>query len=269
MSCGLMTLTLAGTNELQKMVAEHRVVIGQGDKQFTAEKAEYTGTNSLLELTESPTWRAGAREGKGDWIRVNLAREEMLVHGNAFMKLPATELRQSAVAGQGAPKRSEPKVSSTSEFAKVYSQQYFLTPASALFQGNVRIEHPQMKWACEEITMLSPSELGKDGRMIIAEPAVVFDLADDQGWNLHGTGKKVVYTHRITATLTNDIMELTGNPATLDATRGSTNILGRNNVIIMDLASYKFMAPGKYKFWGTAPDISIPTIRSPKARLTK
>ncbi len=97
--------------------------------------------------------------------------------------------------------------------------------------------------------MLSPPELGKDGRIIIAEPGVVFDLTDDQGQNFHGIGDKVVYTHRITATLTNDIVELTGNPATLEA----TNLVGRNNVIILDLASHKFLVPGKYKLWGTAP----------------
>ena len=103
MSCGLMTLTLAGTNELQKMLAEHQVVIAQQDRQFTAEKAEYTGTNGVLDLTGNPAWRAGLREGKGDRMRVNLAREEMLVSGNAVMKLPAAELGQSAFTALGKP----------------------------------------------------------------------------------------------------------------------------------------------------------------------
>ena len=91
MTCSLMTLTLAGTNELQKMVAEHQVVIRQEDKQFTAERAEYTGTNGVLDLTGNPAWKAGLREGKGDLVRVNLAHEEMLVSGNAVMKLPSAE----------------------------------------------------------------------------------------------------------------------------------------------------------------------------------
>ena len=180
MTCGLMTLTFSGTNELQKMVAEHQVVIAQEDRQFTAEKAEYTGTNGLLDLTGNPAWRAGLREGKGDLVRVNLAREEMLVSGNAFMKLPAAELGQSAFTALGKPKPGESKAT-TNEFAEIYSQEYFLTPESALFRGGVRIEHPQMKWTCEEITMLSPPELGKAGRMLIAEPAVVFDVSGRPG----------------------------------------------------------------------------------------
>ena len=97
--------------------------------------------------------------------------------------------------------------------------------------------------------MLSPPELGKAGRIIIAEPAVVFDVTDDQGRTFHGTGDKAVYTHRITATLTNDIMELTGNPAVLEA----TNLVGRNNLITLDLASHKLTAPGKYRLWAAAP----------------
>jgi len=264
MTCSLMTLTLAGTNELQKMVAEHQVVIKQEDKQFTAERAEYTGTNGLLDLTGNPAWKAGLREGKGDLMRVNLAHEEMLVSGNAVMKLPSAELGQSAFTGLGKPGGGESKAA-TNEFAEVYSQEYFLTPDSALFRGGVRIEHPQMKWACPEITMLSPPELGKDGRIMIAEPGVVFDVTDDQGRNFHGTGDKAVYTHRITATLTNDIMDLTGNPAVVEA----TNIVARNKLIILDLANHRFAAPGKSKLWAATPPGAPTTFGAPKTRLTK
>jgi lipopolysaccharide export system protein LptA len=264
MSCALLTLTFSGTNEFQKMLAEHQVVIAQQDKQFTAEKAEYSGTNGVLDLTGNPAWRAGPREGKGDLVRVHLAREEMLVSGHAVMKLPAAELGQSAFTALGKTKPGESKAT-TNEFAEVYSQQYFLTPESALFQGGVRIEHPQMKWNCQEITMLSLPELGKAGRIVIAEPGVVFDFTDDQGRSFHGTGEKAVYTHRITATLTNDIMELTGNPAMLEA----TNLVGRNKVITLDLASHKLTARGRYKLWAAAPESAPTTFRPPKIGLTK
>ena len=113
--------------------------------------------------------------------------------------------------------------------------------------------------------MLSPPELGKDGRMIIAEPAVVFDVMDDQGRTFHGTGDKAVYTHRMTATLTNDIMELTGNPAVLEA----TNLVGRNNIITLDLASHKLTAPGKYKLWAAAPAGARPTLPAAENQVDK
>ena len=264
MSCGLMTLTLAGTNELQRIVAEQQVVIGQEDRQFTAAKAEYTGTSGLLDLTGNPAWRAGLREGKGDLVRVNLAREEMLVRGDAVMKLPAAELGQSAFTALGAPRQGESRAT-TNQFAEIHSQQYLLASESALFRGGVRIEHPQMKWACEEITLLSPPEFGKTARVIIAEPGVVFDVMDDQGRSFRGTGDKAVYTHRITATLTNDLVELTGSPATLAA----TNLVGRNKVITLDLASHRLLAPGRYKLWGTGPAAATTTLPLPKTKLIR
>jgi len=264
MTCDLMTLTFVGTNDLQKMVAEHRVVIAQEDGQFTAEKAEYTGTNGVLDLTGNPAWRAGLREGKGDLVRVHPARGEMLVSGNAVMKLPAAELGQSAFNALGKPKPAE-STATTNEFAEVYCQQYFLTQESALFRGGVRIAHPQMKWTCEEISMLSLPVLGKAGRLVIAEPAVVFDVTDDQGRSFHGTGDKAVYTHRVTATATNNIMELTGNPAMLEA----TNLVGRNKVITLDLDSHKLTASGKYTLWAAAPEGAPTTFRLPKTGLTR
>jgi lipopolysaccharide export system protein LptA len=255
MSCGLMTLTFIGTNELQKMVAEHQVVITQTNGQFTAETAEYTGADGLLSLDGNPAWRAGTREGKGDRMRLNLAHEEMLVRGNAFMRLPAVELGQSAFAALGTNQQVKVKAT-TNAFAEIFSTEYLLTPAAALFRGNVRIVHPQIKETCEELIMLSPPELGKTGHMVIAEPAVVFDVVDDEGRNFHGTGDKAVYTHRAITTLTNDMMELTGHPAVLE----STNIIGRNNLITLDLTSHKLMVPGKYDIVGTMPASAVKAL---------
>jgi lipopolysaccharide export system protein LptA len=264
MSCRLMTLTFTGTNEFQKMVAEHQVVITREDKQFDAERAEYNGTNNLLDLTGNPGWRAGPRKGKGDWVRVNLAREDMFVRGHAFMEMPANELGQSAVTGLSATDRAGSK-GETNALARILSEEYLVAPEQALFRGGVRIEHPHMKWSCEELTLLSPPELGKTGRMFIAEPAVVFDLLDDQGRNLHGTGKRAVCTRRVTATLTNDLMVLTGNPAILE----TTNLLGRNNIITLDLTSHKLVAPGKYYIRGTLPPQGTNTFQPPKKRVSE
>ena len=264
MTCSLLTLTFTGTNELHKMVAEHQVIIEQKDRNFTAEKAEFTGTNSLLELTGDPHWQDGPRQGNGDQIRLNLAHDEMLVQGNAFMRLPAAELGQSAVSAMGKPKRGESRAR-TNEFAEVTCKEYSLTADSALFRGRVRIKHPQMNWVCDQITMRMAPTLGKAGRIIIAEPDVVFDVTDDQGQTFHGAGKKVVYTHRITATLTNDLVELTGTPAVLE----STNVVGRNNTINLDLATHKLTSPGKYMLLGSAPAGQITSLQPTKSKPKK
>jgi lipopolysaccharide export system protein LptA len=212
----------------------------------------------------------------------------MLVHGNAYMKLPAAELGQSAISAMGKPKASATNVvtkgttnvvakgttnvvakgttkGATNEFAEVFCEEYFLTADSGLFRGHVHIEHPQMKWKCEEITLLTPPELGKSGRMMIAEPLVVFDVTDDQGRTFHGTGDKAVFTHRTTATTTNDLVVLTGTPAVLE----STNVVGRNNIINLDLASHTLTAPGKYVLLGSAPARGTDTLPRPKTKPAK
>jgi lipopolysaccharide export system protein LptA len=259
MTCGLMTLTFLGTNQLDKLIAEPDVVISQADRQFTAARAELHGTNALLDLTGNPVWRAGLREGKGDSMRINLAREEMFVQGNALMRMPAAELGQAAVMGRGATNQAKPKPAA-SGFAEIHSQQYFVTAASALFNGAVRIDHPLMKWSCDELTLLSLPELGKQGHLLIAEPYVVFDILDDQGRAFHGTGRKVVYTRRITPTATNDVMELTGRPAIITA----TNLMGYNDLITLDLGNHTVVAPGKYHIEGTLPSSATNMFRLPK-----
>jgi len=262
MSCGVMTLTFTGTNQLQKMVAEHQVIISQTNGQFTAETAEYTGADGLLTLDGNPTWRSGTREGKGEKMRLNLAREEMLVRDKAYMRLPANELGQSAYTALGTTNRSK-SLGPTNAFAEIFSSEYLLTPAAALFRGHVRIEHPQIKETCEEMTMLSLPELGPGGRMVIAEPSVVFDVTDDEGRQFHGTGDKAVFTHREITQLTNDVMELTGHPAVVEQ---STNVVGRNSVIILDLTNHKLIAPGKYQVVGVMPPSAVKALEKRPGR---
>ena len=264
MRCHLMTLTFTDTNEFQKMVAEQQVVITREDKRFDADRAEYNGTNNLMDLTGNPAWRAGPRNGKGDWVRVNLAHEEMFVRGNAFMEMPAAELSQSALTELGSGKPGGAK-RETNALARIFSEEYLVAPDQALFRGGVRIEHPQMKGTCPELTLLSPPELGKTGRMLIAEPKVVFDLVDDQGRNFHATGKRAVCTRAVSATATNDLMVLTGTPAMLE----TTNFLGRNNTITLDLTSHKVLAPGKYFIRDTLPPKGTNTFQQPKQRSRK
>src|SRR2546423_15665958 len=52
-----MTVTFTGTNQVQQMVADGKVVIEKEDKGFTGGKAVYTGGRRLVELTGDPNWR--------------------------------------------------------------------------------------------------------------------------------------------------------------------------------------------------------------------
>ena len=274
LDCQTLRLTFVGTNELRQMVAEKAVNIRQGDRGFRSGKAVFTPTNGL-ELTESPSWRDGLREGKGDWIL--LQREQMRVRGHASIRLPASQVAASSFLAQPAPTNSVKSNASTSnQWASVESDEYLLTPQTARFEGKVRMTHPQMRWQCETVVVDFASEGGRADRLV-AEPAVEFDLINEDGQTMHGTGAKAVYTYKATPAKTNEVVHLTGSPALLAMTNVfkfknglTTNTFNcRNDVIILDLATFSLQTPGRYGFHGLADTgetnkFQLPSNRWPK-----
>ena len=92
-----------------------------------------------------------------------------------------------------------------------------------------------------------------------AEQAVEFNLKagtdEDQLQDVHGTCNHAVYNYAVTPTGTNDTMTLTENPIL-----ETTNAIIKNKVLILDCASGKLLAQGKYKIYGTNANASpIPT----------
>ena len=246
MTCNWMTVSFAGTNELQQLVALTNVVIEQDTNQFTAGKAVYTGTNGVLELTEKPTWQSGPRSGKGNLIRVRSEPDEMYVKGNASVRLPAKELGEPLTQGAGPPNKPHTKPE-TDQFADVFCEDYTLRQDSAVFRGGVYASHTNMNWACESLTV----ESIPGGKVLTAEQGVVFDLIDEHGQKFHGTGNKAIYTNSIVGSVTNDLLTLFGTPAK-KAVLTSTNATFQNPVIIFDRVSGKINGPGtEFRITGT------------------
>jgi lipopolysaccharide export system protein LptA len=99
---------------------------------------------------------------------------------------------------------------------------------------------------------------------IFAETNVRFELSDDKGQKIHGTGQKAVYTYAITPTETNDTVELTGDPVLV-----TTNGIFRNSVIILDRAHNKLLAPGNYRLSSLTNLVGTNKFVLPKVQLTK
>jgi lipopolysaccharide transport protein LptA len=255
MKCQVMTVDFTGTNELQQLVADQSVIIEQEDSSFMAGKAVYTGTNGVLELTDHPLWRSGARKGKGDILRVNVHENKLTADGHAFLRLPANESGQpTGLTGLAADSKG------TNDYAEVFSQMYELKPQEALFRGDVRLEHPRMSWKCGEVTMQGTSGEAKEQRMV-ARQSVAFDWLSPDDEKVHGTCDQAVYNYNITAAGTNDTIELTGNPV-IETTNGTL----RNAVIILDRANNKIYVPGKYKMYGAANPALTNEFRLPSVR---
>jgi lipopolysaccharide export system protein LptA len=258
MTCNWMTVSFAGSNELQQLVARTNVVIEQETNRFTAGTAVYTGTNGVLELTENPTWRSGDRSGKGKVVRVKSDPDEMFVQGNASVRLPAEELGQPLTPGLASvdKPRTRPAVQ---QFADVFCEDYTLRQDEALFRGGVYASHTNMNWACESLRVQSIP----GGTVLTAEQGVVFDLVDERGQKIHGTGNKAIYTNSIIGSVTNDLLTLfgtTAKPAVLTTTNGTFD----NPVITLDRVTGKLTALGsEFHIRGTNAVASTNLFLSP------
>lgn len=81
-----------------------------------------------------------------------------------------------------------------------------------IYQGNVRVDNPQMKLKCELLTIEAPHVAEGKFNRATAETNVIIDWLDDKGQPCHATSDKAVYTYSITNFLTNAAVVLTGNP---------------------------------------------------------
>ncbi len=264
LSCSHMVATFSGTNQMERMVAEEKVIIAQESKRFTADKAVFTGTNGILELTGNPKWQDGTHEGKGDTLFMDVRGNELVARENASLRLPAEAFGQDAP--QAAPELNPSPAGVTNQFADIFAREYRLGTNSALFKGGVRVTHPQMKLNCETMSFDVPQGSSR-AQSIVAQDSVDFDLVDEKGQKVRGTGQKAVYTYRVTEAGTNDLVELTGN-AMLTMTNGSSF---QNSIIILDRANGKLMAPGKYSIHGvgTAGASVTNSVLSPKVKSKK
>jgi lipopolysaccharide export system protein LptA len=82
----------------------------------------------------------------------------------------------------------------------------------AVYIGNVRVISAQLNMTCELLTATSSDGGSSRPDHIVAETNVVIDALDSQGKPVHATAKKAIYDYKVTGTVTNDTIELSGNP---------------------------------------------------------
>jgi lipopolysaccharide transport protein LptA len=85
-----------------------------------------------------------------------------------------------------------------------------LAAKHAIYRGNVRVDDPQMKLTCEELTADLPKTGGHIDHLV-ALTNVVMDSVDDKGQTNHATSDKAVYDYKVVNGVTNEIVTLTGN----------------------------------------------------------
>ena len=88
--------------------------------------------------------------------------------------------------------------------------EFDLTARRAVYQGNVRVDDPQMKLTCEQLTADLPQS-GDHINHLVALTNVVMDSVDEKGQTNHATGDMAVYDYHVQDGVTNETITLSGN----------------------------------------------------------
>ena len=207
------------TNRPNHIVAETNVVIDflndSGEQTHaTGQKAVYNfhvvdgATNEVLELTGNP--RVELTNG---WMTA-----EVFVMDRATGKLRGRDNFHFHYLAQNQPSGGEVKTNAPAPL-DIFSDhfEFDLNTHLATFGGQVRADDGRIKVNAETLAVVLPKqEPGKTNRIdhLLAETNVVIDFLDEKtGQKIHATGQKAVYNYSVAGITTNQVLELTGNPA--------------------------------------------------------
>jgi lipopolysaccharide transport protein LptA len=87
----------------------------------------------------------------------------------------------------------------------------------AIYEGNVHVDHPEMKLTSAWLTVDLP-ESGGHLNHVVAETNVVVDFVNQSGEKYHVTSAKAVYDYKVVGTVTNETVTFTGQPVVTTAT---------------------------------------------------
>jgi len=90
------------------------------------------------------------------------------------------------------------------------SWDFDMTARQVVYHGHVRVDDPQMKLTCAQLTADSPESGGRVNH-IVAETNVVIDFTDTKGQTNHATSDKAVYLYNVQNGVTNETVTFTGN----------------------------------------------------------
>jgi lipopolysaccharide transport protein LptA len=156
----------------------------------------------------------------------------VLCGGMAHAQTNATEQSSPANTTANAPDATPPPRPPT-RIDSDKSADFDLNGHQAIYRGHVRVNDPEMKLTCEQLTADVP-EAGEHPNRIVAETNVVIDFTDTKGQTNHATGDKAVYIYKVENGVTNETVTLTGNPQ-MENAQGTQ----AGDVIIWDRASNK------------------------------
>jgi lipopolysaccharide transport protein LptA len=139
--------------------------------------------------------------------------------------------------------------------------EFDMATSRAVYLGHVKVDDPQLKLQCEQLTVDLPKTGGQPTN-IVAEVNVIMDFADSQGQTAHATGDRAVYHYAVTGGVTNATVTLTGSPPKVDNVQGSLT----GTEIIFDVVTRRMTATdpkmiSKQNLDGNNADTNAPGLK--------
>ncbi|MHB8522937.1 MAG: LptA/OstA family protein [Limisphaerales bacterium] len=240
LTCEIMTVSFVEPgNQVATLVAEQDVVITNLEEgsRATGERAVFTATNSLVELTGHPRWSAPQQEGQAERLAFDTKARSFAAYEHVVMTLASRGTNQPMAFLSGFSAATNATIAPRQP-TRIFADRLDFKRGLAAFHGHPRVDDPPGSLRCEDLTMtfiepgnrikiivadghvdawqaesqlvcdrLTANYLGATGQLdnLVAERSV--EIFTQQGTNrVHATGTKGVYT------AANNTMELTGHP---------------------------------------------------------
>jgi lipopolysaccharide transport protein LptA len=176
LTAGTLTVQVPRSDRrLQSMTAESNVIVDYEGIHATGQQTTYAVDTEQVRLTGDPTWREGAREGRGDELVLDRTNGVFFANGHAWLKMPGHGMGALGFLPQGGSLATN-LPPSTNQFIEVRSDAYEIRTNLAVFRENVRVterrdDQLQAKLNCGllTITFSGTNELQR----IIAEKEVM------------------------------------------------------------------------------------------------
>ena len=217
LNCDVMTILFSGSNQVQRIVAQDKVLVEQNGGRISAERAVFSTTNSVAEFSGKPSWQLGPREGSGDLLILDSAGHEMKALGNARMKLPADQIRivemnpAAALSDTG----TTGTTGTNARSVEITCNDYDLKKDLNFFRGNVRVRNPKGRLLCDLLTVKFSQHSGEESKNAVAERQqnrVELVWVDAKGQPNYSSSDKAIYSYTVTNSVTNELVTLSGKP---------------------------------------------------------
>ncbi|HVV70120.1 MAG TPA: LptA/OstA family protein [Verrucomicrobiae bacterium] len=215
----------------------------------TGQRAVYTASTGLIQLTGNPTWRADQRQGHGDELVIDRTNRVFDAIGHSWLRMPAQNSSAFAFLSNS---NTVPGAagSATNRFIEVSSRRYQFRTNSAAFRDEVQLaefqgEQRRGTMNCARLTAWFAGSNQLD--TLLAETNVVI-----QGETNRMTAGKALYT------ATNGWLELTEHPTWKSGDRGGAGGLIR----VMDRGD-QMLVRGAASLRLPAKDLGTPQLLGP------